>query len=83
MHDREVQDIKADLLDMKAAFRNRGIDPHICTLPPLLNRLDDVRAMQKLNEVNAWLIKQKHWKVIDLHDVFVRSDEVIKSFYQP
>lgn len=80
-HDLDV--IKTDFLDMMSAFFHRGIQPAVCSLPPLLLTNENPAVQEKMKEFNKFLLGQKHWRVIDLCKQFVRSDTMIRAYYQP
>lgn len=83
MNGKSIDVIKTDLLDMMAAFFGRGIEPAICTLPPLTFSVDDPTLQHRINEFNNFLLGQNHWRIIDLSKQFIREGQMIKSYYQP
>lgn len=77
---RQVESITNDYFDLLSAFRERGIEPIVCTLAPIAeegSRYDGI-----INGFNCWLTNRK-WKVIDIHKCFIdEKGRTIRSIYQ-
>lgn len=85
MQDRDIEDIQIDLIDTVRAFRNRGINPIVCTLPPLINNQNDPSVMNKINQLNDFIHKWKSslsWQVVDLYRLFVTQNGIQSRLYQ-
>lgn len=81
---RDFGDIIVDYLDMVKTFKNRGIEPVLCTLPPLANMMDMEQIKENVNKLNDFLRGNNHWNVFDLNKFFARNQgNPIMSLYQP
>lgn len=81
LNGRSVEAITHDYHDLVSAFRERGIEPILCTLAPFG---DDTGSQFDgiINGFNCWLQNRK-WRVIDIYECFVDGNKkIIRSVYQ-
>lgn len=83
LNGQDLRVLKRDFLNLISALSYRGVEPVVCTLPPLLQKTENLEVQKKIQEFNGFLLKQKHWNVIDLNRQFVRAGNIVESFYQP
>lgn len=69
-----------DYYDLVSAFRERGVEPMLCTLAPIGDPGHCHDGI--INGFNCWLTNRK-WTVVDINKCFLdESGQTIRSVYQ-
>lgn len=77
---RQLDSIINDYHDLVSAFRERGIEPILCTLAPVGEKSNHYDGV--INGFNCWLNNRK-WSVIDFNSCFLdENGKIIRSVYQ-
>uniref|UniRef100_A0A336KEW7 CSON007657 protein n=1 Tax=Culicoides sonorensis TaxID=179676 RepID=A0A336KEW7_CULSO len=78
----KLDSIINDYFDLVSAFRERGIEPLLCTLAPLGDPARGDSYDGIVNGFNCWLESRK-WRVIDINRCFIDDNgQTIRSVYQ-
>lgn len=76
---RHIETIIDDYFDLMSAFRERGIEPILCTLAPIGENAEYACI---INKFNCWLTNRK-WRVVDIHRCFLdKKRQTIRRLYQ-